>query len=77
MKLEDLLGYSADQAEKLTKEQITELCKPFWNVTRPNPDAIKSMNAAAPRPKSNASVAKAKDLKEAMNLFKQFEHLIK
>ena len=40
MKLEDLLhpDFSIDDLEKITPQQLDELCKPFWPVTRPDPN---------------------------------------
>jgi len=35
MNLEELLGWDSKQFNSLSESQLIELCKPFWNITRP------------------------------------------
>ena len=36
MTISEILGISVDELEKMSTEELTEHCKPFLNITRPD-----------------------------------------
>jgi hypothetical protein len=40
MTLEKLLGMTADELDQISEAQLEEICKPFFNVTRPSAEGV-------------------------------------
>lgn len=53
MTLEKLLGLTADELDKITDQALEDICKPFFNVTRPGeqPELNLASKAAATKAK--------------------------
>jgi hypothetical protein len=61
MKLEDLLTYSADELDKLTDQQIEELCAPWYPKCRPELQPVTEKRTS--NQKNNSNVDRQQQLK--------------
>lgn len=71
MNLETLLEWDSKKFNQLSEVQLIELCKPFWNITRPllaKENNIKTHKPSAPKPLSIEDKIKQEKMKMAKEL---------
>jgi len=75
MKLEDLLGFNAEEFSKLSEAELVKLCEPYFNITRPelatkpiNQSKITFTGQGAPKQLSQEDKIKLAKRKQAMDL---------
>lgn len=79
MTLEDLLQFNIEEADKLSAEERIAICKPYWPITRPDPNKYKAAptsNVLSPKVISEKKKAN-NQLQMGMKLLEQYKHLLK
>lgn len=69
MTIEQLVGMSADEWERLTDEELIKILTPFFHVTKPDPEKLKEHTTTMTKAQEKKQIQKEYD--SALRLARQ------